>query len=469
VFVSFKYKIMIAFLAIELFFLSFIIIFNYYSVQNSTYKMLDKQINSNIVLFQELVKTPMMVYDLATLDNMTQRFGKLPNIDIIILKDSKKRILSKFKDHNGKRDHDMEHIPAEHKEIEFTIEDDGTILGYGYVIFDTEDVMNKIKENTQNIILIAIIEIILSVIASYLIGSILTKNLNILSNGIKKVSTDDKEIVNLNIHSDDEFEDISKSFYKMQYKIKDEIQKNKEKDNQIAIQSRSAAMGDMMGAIIHQWKQPLSIISTVNGSIELSLMLGQNISDDKLRDNAKRISAQINNMNTTMDDFRNFFKPQKLIEFNINDSVNDVKKLIGKIFSNKNIDIKIDLEDNINISGYPNELNQVIINILNNARDIIEEKDCEIKDIFIKTFIENDKAVITITDCASGVPENIIDKIFDPYVTTKSDDKGTGIGLDMSKTIIAKVDGDLSVKNVISIVNDKEYKGAQFRIELPLY
>ena len=296
----------------------------------------------------------------------------------------------------------------------------------------------------------------------------MTRNLTILDDAFSKVAKNKDNIIKVNIKSNDEFEYLAKSFYNMQIKIKEEIQKNTDKDNQMSIQSRSASMGDMMGAIIHQWKQPLGVLSAVNGGMELSLMIGAGITEEELRKNIKQITVQIKNMNTTMDDFRNFFKPQELVQFNINDNINNVKKLIGKIYSSNNINIKTQLEEDINTNGYPNELNQVIINILNNARDIIEEKDCEIRDIFIKSFNQNNKAVITITDCAGGAPENIIDKIFDPYVTTKSDDKGTGIGLDMSRTIITKVDGSLSVKNVISIIDNKEYKGAQFRIELDL-
>ena len=248
-------------------------------------------------------------------------------------------------------------------------------------------------------------------------------------------------------------------------KVKEEVKKNIDKEQQLTQQSRSAAMGDMMGAIIHQWKQPLNGISIANSAIDMQVIL-DDFDKELISKHTKSINNQIENMNTTMNDFRNFFKPQPESCYEVSHCIHDVNKLVGTIFANNKVTINLDLEAGVISQGYPNELNQVIINILNNARDIIEEKDCEIRDVFIKSYNDNGKAIITITDCAGGVPKNIIDNIFDAYVTTKNDAEGTGIGLDMSKTIIEKVKGDLTVENVITEVNGKEYTGAQFKIVL---
>ena len=251
----------------------------------------------------------------------------------------------------------------------------------------------------------------------------------------------------------------------LEQRVKEEVEKNISQQKQMTQQSRSAAMGDMMGAIIHQWKQPLNGISIASSAIDMQVLM-DDFDKELITSNTKSIANQIENMNTTMNDFRNFFKPQSESCYEISSCINDVNKMIGTVFAINKVNIKPDINDSVITSGYPNELNQVIINILNNARDIIEETKCEIRDVFVKTFVEDGKAIITITDCAGGVPEDIIDNIFDPYVTTKSDDKGTGIGLDMSKTIIEKVNGNISVSNVITNIEGKEYKGAQFRIEL---
>lgn len=248
-------------------------------------------------------------------------------------------------------------------------------------------------------------------------------------------------------------------------KVKEEVEKNLQQSKQMTQQSRSAAMGDMMGAIIHQWKQPLNGISIASSAIDMQIIL-DDFDKDLLTTHTQSITKQIQNMNTTMNDFRNFFKPQPESCYEVSGCINEVYNLIGTVFANNKVNIKTDLEDGLSTRGYPNELNQVIINILNNARDIIEEKDCVVRDVFIKAFIDNKNVVITITDCAGGVAEDLMDKIFDPYVTTKTDDKGTGIGLDMSKTIIDKVEGSLTVRNVTTKIDGKDYIGAEFRIEL---
>ncbi len=248
-------------------------------------------------------------------------------------------------------------------------------------------------------------------------------------------------------------------------KIKEEVEKNTIKEKQLIAQSRTAAMGQMMGAIIHQWKQPLNAISIANSAFEMHVIM-DDFDKELLSKQVKNIRAQIEYMNTTMNDFRDFFKTHPKTCYTLELSILDVLKLVGKIYEIQKINIHKDIEKNIQVEGYPNELNQVIINILNNARDAIVEYEPAIKDIFIKTFSKDDVAYMTITDCAGGIPEDIKDKIFNPYFTTKDDDKGTGIGLDMSKSIIEKVDGSISVENVITSIDGVEHKGAQFIIKL---
>ncbi len=248
-------------------------------------------------------------------------------------------------------------------------------------------------------------------------------------------------------------------------KVKVEVEKNTQKEKQLIAQNRTAAMGEMMGAIVHQWKQPLNTISIANSAVDMHIIL-DDFDKELLSKQTESINAQIEYMNTTMNDFRDFFKTHPKSCFKLGKSVDDVLKLIGKIYEIQKIKIYKELEENIMVDGYPNELNQVIINILNNARDAIQEFDPEIKHIYIKTYSDDSGAYMTITDCAGGIPEDIIGSVFDAYFTTKDDDKGTGIGLDMSKNIIEKIDGSLTVENVLTTIDDKEYKGAQFKIQL---
>jgi signal transduction histidine kinase len=136
------------------------------------------------------------------------------------------------------------------------------------------------------------------------------------------------------------------------------------------------------------------------------------------------------------------------------------------VYEIQNINIKLNLGEQCYTSGYSNELNQVIINILNNARDQILETSSQIRDISIVTTTKNDKVILEINDYAGGIPLDIIDRIFEPYVTTKDDDHGTGIGLDMSKTIIEKVGGKIEARNETYLIDGVNYTGAVFSITL---
>jgi signal transduction histidine kinase len=264
-------------------------------------------------------------------------------------------------------------------------------------------------------------------------------------------------------------ERTSNEHHDLKQKIIDEIAKNVKKEKQLAQSSKSASMGEMMAAIIHQWKQPINSISVSVSSIELDAELGV-LEEEQLLKNTASITGQLSHMLDTMDSFRNFFKPEKRTSFNINETLQKVKKLVGHILrEHVTINIVVDdkSKDDIKALGYPNELVQVVINILNNARDVIMERKPEFDDVDINIYQEDGKAIIAIHDYAGGIPRNIINNIFEPYVTTKSDSKGTGIGLDMSKTIIEKAGGTIIAINETYIKEDKEIIGACFKIELP--
>lgn len=252
----------------------------------------------------------------------------------------------------------------------------------------------------------------------------------------------------------------------LEKRVEEELEKSLKQERILIQQNKTASMGEMISAIVHQWKQPLNSMSISNSSMQLDLTM-DNINKDSFKNYTNNIEKQIEHMNETMNDFRTFFKPQtSSSNYHINEVVDYVLSLISSIFKSKDINIVTNISTDSITYGNKNELSQVIINILNNAKDVIEEKNPLIKEIKIESFVKNNKLFVRISDYAGGVPEDIIDKIFDPYFTTKSDDKGTGIGLDMSKTIIEKVGGKIYIKNKIYKINGEKYKGAMFIIEL---
>jgi len=218
-----------------------------------------------------------------------------------------------------------------------------------------------------------------------------------------------------------------------------DITEVQQKDEQLLQQSKLAQMGEMMGMIAHQWRQPLNAISA--SSINLSLMSSMNIlKDEKVQESSEFIQNQTQKMSSTIDTFMNFVKPAKESKpFKFLHTVEAIMKIMGAQLINHNIKVNIESKnDNISIVGYEDLLEQVIINLLSNSRDAFEEIELEEKYINITIDMKNDIPIIIIEDNAGGIPHAISDKIFNPYFTTKEQGKGTGIGLYMSKDIMEK-------------------------------
>ena len=246
-------------------------------------------------------------------------------------------------------------------------------------------------------------------------------------------------------------------------------EKLKEKESLLIQQSKMAAMGEMIEHIAHQWKQPLSIISTASTSILLKKDLGITNTEKESLEQFTIINDTVQFLSHTIDDFREFFKPDKMKKkFNLKNCYKKVLNILGSKFKSLNIEIIEDLND-INITNLENELKHVIINILNNAKDILENKKDQRKLIFVNIHIKDKNAILTIKDNGGGIPKNIIKNVFEPYFTTKGKTNGTGIGLNMSKEIIAShMNGKIDVKNSTYIYDDVKYTGALFTISIPL-
>lgn len=251
-------------------------------------------------------------------------------------------------------------------------------------------------------------------------------------------------------------------------RVKEEIYSNKEKDKIMLQQSKLATMGEMLSNIAHQWKQPLSVISTASSGLRLKKELGS-LTDKEFLHTLDSIERSTKYLAQTIDDFSSFFSPnKKSVEFNIKESFLKSFELLRTQFSSKNIKI-IDSLDDVFIFGVQNSLLQVLINILNNAKDELEEKLEQEKYILIECTKKEAFVEISIKDNAGGVKEDVIDRIFEPYFTTKKRKNGTGIGLYMSQEIVTKhLKGYLDVKNVEYNYKNQEFKGACFLITIPI-
>ncbi|UFS69969.1 GAF domain-containing protein [Geomonas sp. RF6] len=239
------------------------------------------------------------------------------------------------------------------------------------------------------------------------------------------------------------------------------VESLRQNEQMLIHQSRQAAMGEMLGNIAHQWRQPLNRLGLLVQQTQFVYSLGD-FDGEYLEKNTEKAMEVIRHMSQTIDDFRDFFRPDKeKVRFNVRNEVIKTLSLMegslqGQVMS---IDIGVDVQDDPVVEGYPNEFSQVLLNILNNARDALAERRVADPKVTIRVRSEKGKTVVSIADNAGGIPAAIMDRIFEPYFTTKGPQCGTGLGLFMSKTIIEKNMGGVIVARNID-------DGAEFIIEI---
>ena len=321
--------------------------------------------------------------------------------------------------------------------------------------------------------------VILIIVVALLMSGYLSRKIEKILIGTKRFSNNELDY-RIRVSSKDEIGQLESSFNEMASKIEslikeekeinerlekkvdEEQSKQKEQEQLLIQQTRLAAMGEMIGNIAHQWRQPLNALGLVFQNLKFSYEIGE-LNDEVMDRTVSKAEMLTKNMSKTIDDFRNFFRPNKAKElFDINKSVLDAMDLVESTFEHHNIKLEKNFEEEkIEVSGFPNEFSQVILNIISNAKDALIENKIENPIVKIETKIENDDVYISIKDNALGIKEEIINKIFEPYFTTKGEVQGTGIGLYMSKIIIEKnMNGKIYVENT--------HEGANFIIKLSM-
>jgi len=259
----------------------------------------------------------------------------------------------------------------------------------------------------------------------------------------------------------DELLDLNRT---LEERIKRELEKYKKQEEILIQQSKLASMGEMVGAISHQWRQPISTVSLILQNIKEAYEFGD-ITEESLEEFVRKGVEQIEYMSKTIDDFRNFFKPIQAKEnFSIVENINETLSILQAQLDACLIDVemKSNLKEDAKVNGYPNEFKQVLINVLNNAKDVIVEKqeknELEKGLVIIKIYSRGSYYYVSLKDNGGGIPQKALDRVFEPYFTTKEQGKGIGIGLYMSKRIINNMGGQIYAENM--------EKGAVFTIKL---
>ncbi|MCK5293179.1 MAG: cache domain-containing protein [Arcobacteraceae bacterium] len=332
------------------------------------------------------------------------------------------------------------------------------VISAGVYIDDIDKVLlmkkninkEKFEHFTTYIVLLAILLSILVIVISYFLATNIKKAFKNYQYIVKK---NEKKLHKINLSLEDN--------------VKVEVNRSREKDAQLLSQARFASLGEMIGNIAHQWRQPLSAISTISSGNIIQSQIGI-LTNNENEKSYNQIIGHVRFLSQTIDDFRNYMKDSgdSNEEFNIANTINSILSIVEIAYKDNDIILFKDFTQSELLSfGSTSQLSQVILNILNNAKDILVEKKIIKKVVKITTERKNNKNNIKIYDNGGGIPSDIIEKIFDPYFTTKHQSQGTGIGLYMSKDIIKnKFSGTLEVTNVNWKYEEEMYFGACFTI-----
>ncbi len=247
----------------------------------------------------------------------------------------------------------------------------------------------------------------------------------------------------------------------LRQKVDEEVKKSRQKDQAMLQQTKLAQMGEMISMIAHQWRQPLTAISAISNDLTMKIMLNK-YDKDYFNQKLKNLANLSQHLSKTIDDFRNFYKEDKRkTEILYLSVVKNALNIVSISIKNKNIELITDFNCHKKVNTYPNELQQVILNLIKNAEDVLLENKVEKPYIHIKTYDDDSWSYLEVSDNGGGIKEDIMDKIFEPYFSTKTKKDGTGLGLYMSKTIIEEhCDGKLIVSN--------SEDGAVFKIALKI-
>lgn len=254
-----------------------------------------------------------------------------------------------------------------------------------------------------------------------------------------------------------ELEELNRS---LDQRVRDEITKRKQQESLLIHQSRLAAMGEMIAAIAHQWRQPLNALSLVLQNIHIQHQMGA-LSEQSMQRMQDKAEQLVQRMSSTIDEFRNFFKPRTHPEtFNLAHAMQSAAGILEGVFRNHGIELVIECDQGINLVGIPGEFSQVLLNLLGNAKDAVLDSRQAAPTIRLRAARDGNSLKIDVEDNGGGISPDIIDKIFEPYFTTKEEGKGSGIGLYMSKMIVENnMNGRLAASNTP--------EGARFSILLP--
>jgi len=317
-----------------------------------------------------------------------------------------------------------------------------------YIVSHTNNPI--IKSILQDSKIILIMTFLLLIIFFYFIYHILNHR-EILKKEVDK-KTKELRILNQNLEK----------------RVQKELEKNKKAQEQIYKSEKMAALGEMIGNIAHQWRQPLSVISTAISGLKIEQEYGK-LTEDKINNAYHVINENAQYLSKTIDDFRDFIKENRVKKkFLLNETFNSFFHLIEGSIKNHNLNVIFDIKEEISIDGYPNELTQCFLNIFNNAKDAQLNQDKN-RFIYICASTTQKNVIISFKDNGGGISQDILPRIFEPYFTTKHKSQGTGLGLSITYNLITHgMNGSIEATNITYTHENQTFNGVEIKLTLPL-
>ena len=371
----------------------------------------------------------------------------------------------------------------------------GVLWGGIRMDFSTQEYNANIREMYRQLTLISLLVVLVMLPAGYFFAAWLTRPIVNISDAASKVAQGDLT-ARVDIRRNDEIGQLSTSFNLMvdalqqsrdqlqnsnqelerkvterthaldelnrtlDQRVHDEIDKRKQQENLLIHQSRLAAMGEMIGAIAHQWRQPLNALSLVMQNVRMQHAMGT-LTEQSMARMQEKSGQLVNRMSSTIDEFRNFFKPGKHAEpFKLAQAMRASADIMEGVFKNHAIELVLQCDESLELLGVQGEFAQVVLNLLSNAKDALLDTKQPTPHIILLAERVGTRIHIAVEDNGGGIAPDVLDKVFEPYFTTKEEGKGTGIGLYMSKMIVEN-----NMNGRLQVVNTSE--GARFTLDIP--
>ena len=471
---SFKYRFILSFVFLEIFFITLIVSINFFTITNSSKNLINERIQSNITFLEQLVKIPVSIYDIATLDNLVENSTKYMNSFVIL--DSNDKILSKRYLYDFLTIEQLLQLKS-NKSIEINdksfeivykeLFEDNIQIGSMYIIFDTSSNYSFIENNKKRTILIILIEILLSTILSYFIGSNLTKKLTKLSEIASIIGKEQKADIPY-INSKDEIGILSKSMFSMQESLLNRKKEQKKYTKMLHMQKleliqANKSKDDFLANMSHELKTPLNSINVIS---DVMMRNKANNLDERQVKNLEIINKCGKDLLFLINDVLDISKLEAG-QIILNNTIIDIKELIRSIYDMfypqtkvKDVDFVLKIDESLNnIYSDEDRIKQIVKNLLSNALKFTPKGKIS---LIVKD--ENENVRIIVKDEGIGIPEDKLEHIFDRFKqvdgSTTRKYGGTGLGLAICKELAHLLKGNITVKSELD-------KGSSFELELP--